>query len=227
MMEEDVRIKGKTALLAKKRGYKQSCMAFYMFDTPKIDIHDGILQQSYDRFPTNWNQWFDDMRITHASAPTQAMLRKWIRDKHYLHIVIIPTITAYYTYKIVDVQLQPENPIERPPYKDVCGVDYQTYEEALEAAMIECLTDIIPGDFPTHKSKLREFECIKGAETYDDLGASGAVFKTDMWIKGKIYKEADQSKYESKSKDGFVVDETGCSHTIGKYNFWSYFKEIR
>jgi len=225
-MENDVRIKGRTALLAKKRNYKEDCVCYYMFDTPKIDIDGGILQRDYNRFSTNWNKWFDDLRITHASAPTQSMLRKWIRDKHYLHIVIIPTVTAYYTYKIVDVQLQPENPIERPPYKDVNGTDYQTYEDALEAAMVECLTNIIPGDFPTHKTKLRQFKCIQGAETFDDFGASGSVFKTDMWIKDKIYEEADQSRYSTKIEEGFIVDETGCLHTIGKYNFWNYFKEI-
>jgi hypothetical protein len=62
-------------------------------------------------------------------------LQKWLRDEHKIHIVLIPTITGYWTFKIIDVQLDPENPIERPPYKDVDANDYHTYEEALEAGL--------------------------------------------------------------------------------------------
>ena len=65
------------------------------------------------------------------AAPTQSLLQRCLREEYKLHIVIIPTL-LYFTFKIIDIQDDPENKIERPPYKDVHSTDYQTYEEAID-----------------------------------------------------------------------------------------------
>lgn len=74
----------------------------------------------------------------HYLAPYQEELREWLRNKHNLHIVIIPTIENYWTYKIITLA----GDIEQPPYKEVCASDYNTYEEALEAGLQEMLSVI-------------------------------------------------------------------------------------
>ena len=66
-------------------------------------------------------------------------IQTWIRQVHQLHPVIIPTINFYWTFKIIDIQCNPYDRIERPPYKGVHDIDYQTYEECLEEALLECL----------------------------------------------------------------------------------------
>lgn len=64
-------------------------------------------------------------------APSQSLLQKWLRDNYNLHIVIIPTINSYWTFKIVHLT----GTIEVPPYNNVDSTDYNSYEEALEVAL--------------------------------------------------------------------------------------------
>lgn len=76
-------------------------------------------------------------------APTQSKLQKWLRDIHKIHIIIVPTIHGYWTYKIVDIQIDPSKKIVRPPHSiDASGVDYNTYEEALESAFFGSFKDM-------------------------------------------------------------------------------------
>lgn len=74
-------------------------------------------------------------------APTIAEVVMWLYEKYSLWILALPTITGDFAYKIVDVQLDPEKPIERPPYKDVSANDYNSPTEAYEAAILYCLKE--------------------------------------------------------------------------------------
>jgi hypothetical protein len=76
-------------------------------------------------------------------APTITEVIMWLHEKHSLWILPLPTVTGHFAYKIVDVQLSPEKPIERPPYKDVSANDYNSPTEAYEAAIKHCLEKII------------------------------------------------------------------------------------
>jgi len=78
-----------------------------------------------------------------CSAPTIAEAVMWFYEKHSLWILALPTITGCFAYKIVDVQLNPEKPIERPPYNDISANDYNLPTEAYEAAIKYCLEKII------------------------------------------------------------------------------------
>lgn len=74
----------------------------------------------------------------HYLAPYQEELKEWFRNEHNLHIIVIPTAECFWTYKIITLA----GDIEQPPYKEVCGTDYNTYEEALEAGLQEMLNVI-------------------------------------------------------------------------------------
>lgn len=52
---------------------------------------------------------------------------RWFREKHNLYVVIIPTVTMYWTFKTMTIV---EGIVEVPPYNHVDGNDYPTYEEA-------------------------------------------------------------------------------------------------
>ena len=79
--------------------------------------------------------------------PTQSLLQRWIRDIHGIHIIIIPTVTSSWTYKTVSVISQRDDDVingiksvsDLPPYKEVCGYDFNTFEDALEDALFESL----------------------------------------------------------------------------------------
>lgn len=73
-----------------------------------------------------------------CSFPYQEELQEWLRNEHNLHIVIIPTITCFWTYKIITLA----GDIEQPPYRGVDASDYNTYEDALEAGLQEMLSAI-------------------------------------------------------------------------------------
>jgi hypothetical protein len=65
-----------------------------------------------------------------------------LRKNHFLYVLLIPTVTCCWTFKIIDIQCDPHNEIERPPYSGVDANDYSTYEEAIEAGLKEALTKI-------------------------------------------------------------------------------------
>ena len=75
--------------------------------------------------------------------PTIAEVCMWLYQKHGIWILALPTVTGYFTYKIVDIQLNPEKPIERPPYKDVSANDYNLPTEAYRAAIEYTLNNLI------------------------------------------------------------------------------------
>lgn len=80
-------------------------------------------------------------------APTQSIVQRYLREKRGIHIVIIPTATASWTYKTVTVLSERDDDViigikdvsEVPPYTEVCGYDFNTYEDALEDALQESL----------------------------------------------------------------------------------------
>jgi hypothetical protein len=76
-------------------------------------------------------------------APEQWMVLEWLRVNHHLYIIAIPTLGGYFAYKIIDVQLDPNRPIERPPYKDVSGEDYLTPMAAYSWAIDYILNNLI------------------------------------------------------------------------------------
>lgn len=95
---------------------------------------------SYDKYGILRNRKFYNPENEHYLAPTQSKLRKWLREAHKIHILIVPTIHGYWTYKIIDIQMDPSREIVRPSHStDASGVDFDTYEEALESALIETL----------------------------------------------------------------------------------------
>ena len=77
------------------------------------------------------------------SAPTLGAVIMWLYEEHSLWILPIPTVTGHFAYKILDVQLDPENEIERPPYTGVSAMDYNLPTEAYEAAIEYVLTKIL------------------------------------------------------------------------------------
>jgi len=132
-----------TAKLAKKKGFEEEHVTFNayalkdLFQKEKDSYKEGdllclILEEE------SFIGYYKDQ--PYALAPFQCQLQKWLRDKHSLHIIIIPTLHCYWTFKLIDVQCNPNNIIERPPYKDVNETDYQTYEKALEKGLYEALT---------------------------------------------------------------------------------------
>lgn len=140
METNEVLITFKTAKLAKEKGFN--------WDTLHCFTDEGSIQYSSgdedDNEFYNHNIWDD------FSAPSQSVLQKCLRENHGIHIVIIPTGTSHWTYKTLRVIAEIDNDVIRglksvdslPPYKEVCGFDFNTFEDALEDALYELLLTI-------------------------------------------------------------------------------------
>jgi len=87
--------------------------------------------------------YIKQVKAISEKSTTQQLLIDWVLKNYHLHLIIIPTVTGHYTFKWIDVQLDPENVIERPPYKNVDSSDYNTTTRAKEAAINKFLTELI------------------------------------------------------------------------------------
>jgi hypothetical protein len=106
---QEVKISFSTAVLAKKKGFELPCRDWYNFSG--LLIKDS---QTYE-YPSN------DKRFPSYSAPTQALLQKWLRDEHKIHaeVLFIPINGCYAAY--LDT--------------NVIYVRFKSYEEALEVGL--------------------------------------------------------------------------------------------
>ena len=141
-----------TALKIKEKGYNNPTKMILR----RINFQCNLMNPNDRKDPANWSEWegiesYDpffcdsyEEKLDNGAVKKQLVIpllelhlaQKWFRDKHKLHPAIIPTFAGY-TYKIIDVQLDPQNEIERPPYDGVCGKDFSSYEEALNDALQE------------------------------------------------------------------------------------------
>ena len=113
------------------------------FETAKLLIDKKFPYFSYVSMD------FSDSFHGGVSTPvcTQSLAQRWLREVHGIHFVMIPTITSAWTYKLLTVLSERDNDVimgiksvsDVPPYKDVCGYDFKTYELALESALLEGL----------------------------------------------------------------------------------------
>jgi hypothetical protein len=62
--------------------------------------------------------------------------------------------------------------------------------------------------------KLRKFRALVGEKGLDDFGESGLTFKVDQLVKGKVYTQADLTRYGLSGTADFFVDSNGCSRDI-------------
>lgn len=75
-----------------------------------------------------------DLPKSFYSCPMQSIAQKWLRETKYLHIEISYMYENYWIYDILTI-----------PNHDLVGlsdrpiIHYKSYEEALEAGLVECL----------------------------------------------------------------------------------------
>jgi len=127
-MKEEL-ITFETAKLAKEKGFDEVTDINYYEDyNYKLESNFNGLKHS------DGNNYF-------ISAPTQSLLQKWLRDKHNIHIQCEVRVT-YGEYKKSFVNLYQMNVFtisgDMKNHTTFTG-NYNTYEEALEAGLVEAL----------------------------------------------------------------------------------------
>ena len=158
-MEEQL-ISFETAKLAKEKGYNKR--SEYCF--AETYAHDYECHHTGNEYTSEYkgprllySEYIGEHDNVICNAPPQHVLQKWLREIHGIHIVIIPTVTSFWTYKTVTVISERDNDVikgiksvsDLPPYKEVCGYDFNTYEDALEDALFESLK-LITNNYGLH-----------------------------------------------------------------------------
>lgn len=119
---EEQRVSFETAKLAKLKGFEDYCDALF---TEEGEERDNI---------GNYNG-VDEDEYVHFSRPRQNQLQDWLRVIHkaYIHVT-----SGNFSENSVLFFFELEGAI----YLDVYSPDFRSYEEALEAALVESLKQL-------------------------------------------------------------------------------------
>ena len=107
------------AIQLKELGFDWEVNAYY-----KEELYEQVKNELYkDCCSNNFSQYIDDI-----SAPTQALVCKWLRDVHNINISIISISTKelQYYYDIIQLNVSHDIP-------------YNTYELAEEAGILKAI----------------------------------------------------------------------------------------
>ena len=123
-----------TAKLAKEKGFNAKCLSYWGINyvmelTPELN-------SSFNRHTYNYNG--DEFIDQSYSAPSQGLLQRWLREKHYIHIeILLSDDSPYEQFYIRYMKIgQYFSLAHDDVYKD-------TYEEALEIGLNKALKLII------------------------------------------------------------------------------------
>ena len=124
---EDVRVSFEVALLLKEKRFNEPTLTCYRFDDSE-DKYNIISESSFHYFNNQENK---DNYVADISAPAQSVLQRWLREKYDIHIIVVSSNIEGYNYGVVKE-------------KGFLGISpnifpFETYEEALEQALLEGL----------------------------------------------------------------------------------------
>ena len=117
-----------TAKLLKEKGFLQPNITQYYVDIDGDELHHGIVSYGAGKRHI-------------SSAPTLEMAMKWLRETHNIFIQVdyIWSPKELYTYTFDIYNMKSARSIFSTPY----GESFDSYEEACEAAIKYCLTNLI------------------------------------------------------------------------------------
>ncbi len=134
---KEVLISFETAMLAKNKGFDWE--TYHCYFTTSSDPSWNPIGQIRP-YPTkhNWNdgEWGKNGGSNPASAPTQSVLQKWLREIHKIHITPHFHREGYF-FNIEDSR--GKYGIQMTVSTIMTNTYYQSYEEALEQGLIEAL----------------------------------------------------------------------------------------
>ena len=123
------------AKLLKEKGFDWMCNGYYNKDDENSEPYFGDGEGA-----DNWNNQAPSVKDLWCSAPTHQMAMKWLREKGIfveITAISLEIITFEFEIKVIDKEhgfaFYPKSGCNEKP----------TYEEAVEAALKYCLTELI------------------------------------------------------------------------------------
>ena len=147
MITEDY-VSFEVAKLLKEKGFNEDCLKVYI----NGELKNVITKESIGECTHCYNSW---LYPGDATAPTHQMAMKWLRETYKLHIEVealkpyvldntkkrtVPSDRVEFHASIIFTD-QWNDALEE--FKNIGVGWYSTYEEAVEAALKYCLTNLI------------------------------------------------------------------------------------
>lgn len=129
-MKEEL-ISYNTSKLAKERGYNWS--SNYTYDSE--GNLEGLEYIDSPYFTEEHIRFAKENGFDSCLAPTQSLLQKWLRDVHGIHVCTDINIQSKWYFSLFN--LYSKRNAEFPEYNN--SISCNTYEEALEAGLVEGL----------------------------------------------------------------------------------------
>ena len=135
MIKED-HVSFEIAKLLKEKGFDEYCLKNYW--SSDKELHDWKWELSYNR-NSDGNRNTKD-----CAAPTHQMAMKWLRETHNKHCDIGYDIDLKWFFQIMDLKeiVEYDYP-ETKYYHTENETGFNSYEEAVEAALKYCLEEVI------------------------------------------------------------------------------------
>lgn len=128
-MEEQI-IGFELAKLVKEKGFNWEIRTYFdfkKFGIKPVEFFNKLNANNFSHWDFNLNK---KINAGYISAPTQSLLQKWLREKHNIHIQILP-----YNHKYLISILKYGQNGSNPNFDN----EFDTYEEALETGLFEAL----------------------------------------------------------------------------------------
>lgn len=159
MKLQDERIKLETAKLAKEKGFDIGVYGSYTefhkthkSDNPSFRTKKGEIEYDESFYFINNHSVADysNENYTQYAAPTQALLARWLREKHGIQVYAVSGTldgTPKYRDYVVHVCVAKSHDnavghVVQTAINDARDEEYQTYEEAMEVGLQEALKKI-------------------------------------------------------------------------------------
>lgn len=124
---KDELISFETAKLAKEKGFHERVIYYYIDSTKCVDrIAPGAHSHLH----------VSNKKEGYHSAPTQSLLQRWLREVHGIHVWVVPNL-LWQTYHFEGLVDRKNTHKSNLTFSDDLMKD--TYEEALEAGLLEAL----------------------------------------------------------------------------------------
>ena len=131
-----------TAKLAKEKGFNEACFYYYNASGEKNDcfLENGSSTDVEFRVDLeDLEGYHNQQSLNYYSAPVQAELQRWLREKHSIAIWLLPDISYPSSHKW-ECQYALFNTTHTQGNRFSLDELYGTYEESLERGLLEALT---------------------------------------------------------------------------------------
>ena len=136
-MIQEAYVSFEIAKLLKEKGFDENTLMVYMSygDLCKCNRYDSIRNSNYNDITKNYFE---------CTAPTLQMAMKWLREIHNKHCDIGYDIDLHWFFQIIDLKKTVEYDYpETKYYHTENETGFNSYEEAVEAALKYCLNNLI------------------------------------------------------------------------------------